>query len=292
MGGQEHFYLEGQAALAAPGEAGQLHRQLDPASERGPAPDRGLLGLKSADVTVEVRGWAAGFGGKETQAAAYAAACALVAAKTGRPAKIRRPRRRHAMTGKRHDFTADYDVGFDGEAGSRASGSPRPRAAAPPSTSASRSTTGRCSTPTIAITPRRRDPQPPAQDPHRLQHRLPRLRRAAGDDGDRAGDRRDRCASRARSARCAPGQSLRPRPRRDALSHDRRGQCRAGADRRAGAKRGYEARRKRSRVRNARHNVLKKGLALTPVKFGISFTTTHLNQAGAWCWSMPTDRST
>ena len=57
-----------------------------------------------------------GFGGKETQAAAYAAACALVVARTGRPAKIRADRDDDmAMTGKRHDFTARYDVGFDGE---------------------------------------------------------------------------------------------------------------------------------------------------------------------------------
>ena len=51
-----------------------------------------LLGLRSADVTVEVRRMGGAFGGKETQAAAYAAACALVAAKTGRPAKIRADR--------------------------------------------------------------------------------------------------------------------------------------------------------------------------------------------------------
>src|SRR5687768_1669998 len=117
MGGQEHFYLEGQAALATPGEGGELHVV---SSTQHPSEVQhliaALLGLKSADVTVEVRRMGGGFGGKETQAAAYAAACALVAAKTGRPAKIRADRDDDmVMTGKRHDFTADYDVGFDGE---------------------------------------------------------------------------------------------------------------------------------------------------------------------------------
>ena len=108
MGGQEHFYLEGQAALATPGEAGQLHVV---SSTQHPSEVQhliaALLGLSSADVTVEVRRMGGAFGGKETQAAAYAAACALVAAKTGRPAKIRADRDDDmVMTGKRHDFTA------------------------------------------------------------------------------------------------------------------------------------------------------------------------------------------
>ncbi|MGZ8351475.1 MAG: molybdopterin cofactor-binding domain-containing protein [Allosphingosinicella sp.] len=117
MGGQEHFYLEGQAALATPGEAGQIHVV---SSTQHPSEVQhliaALLGLRSADVTVEVRRLGGGFGGKETQAAAYAVACALVAAKTKRPARIRADRDDDmVMTGKRHDFTADYDVGFDGE---------------------------------------------------------------------------------------------------------------------------------------------------------------------------------
>ncbi len=93
MGGQEHFYLEGQAALATPGERGQVHVV---SSTQHPSEVQHLiaelLGLSSADVTVEVRRMGGGFGGKETQAAAYAAACALVVARTGRPAKIRADR--------------------------------------------------------------------------------------------------------------------------------------------------------------------------------------------------------
>jgi hypothetical protein len=68
----------------------------------------------------------------------------------------------------------------------------------------------------LLIPLRGRDRLAPAQDPHRLEHRLPRLRRAAGDDGDRAGDGRDRGASRPRSAECrqanlyGPGRDSRP----------------------------------------------------------------------------------
>ncbi|MEO6218090.1 MAG: molybdopterin cofactor-binding domain-containing protein, partial [Sphingomonas sp.] len=115
MGGQEHFYLEGQAALATPGEGGQLHVL---SSTQHPSEVQHLIAkvlkLSHADVTVEVRRMGGAFGGKETQAAAYAVACALVVAKTGRPAKIRADRDDDmAMTGKRHEFAVRYDVGFD-----------------------------------------------------------------------------------------------------------------------------------------------------------------------------------
>ncbi|HEU0066605.1 MAG TPA: molybdopterin cofactor-binding domain-containing protein, partial [Sphingomonas sp.] len=115
LGGQDHFYLEGQIAVATPGEDGQLHVL---SSTQHPSEVQHLiaamLGRSSADVTVEVRRMGGAFGGKETQAALFAAAAALVADRTGRPAKFRCDRDDDmAMTGKRHDFRVDYDVGFD-----------------------------------------------------------------------------------------------------------------------------------------------------------------------------------
>jgi xanthine dehydrogenase large subunit len=94
-GGQEHFYLEGQIAQAVPGEDGQVHIL---SSTQHPSEVQHLvahlLGVPSADVTVEVRRLGGGFGGKETQATAPAAACAMVARLTGRPAAdALRPRR-------------------------------------------------------------------------------------------------------------------------------------------------------------------------------------------------------
>ena len=109
MGGQEHFYLEGQAALATPGEAGPApRRQLDPASERGPASDRRRCSAcSSADV--DRRGPPDGRrvrrqGDPGRRLSPPPARWSP--RKTGRPAKIRADRDDDmVMTGKRHDFT-------------------------------------------------------------------------------------------------------------------------------------------------------------------------------------------
>src|SRR5262249_43976276 len=83
IGGQEHFYLEGQVALAVPGE----NDMMIPSSPQHPSEVQGIvahvLGLPNAAVTVEVRRMGGGFGGKETQAAQWAAIAALAARVTG-----------------------------------------------------------------------------------------------------------------------------------------------------------------------------------------------------------------
>ncbi len=118
LGGQDHFYLEGQIAMAVPCEDGDM---LVYSSTQHPTEVQHLVGkvLAKRDhaVTVEVRRMGGGFGGKETSPAQIAAIAALAAAKTGRPAKLRLDRDDDmVMTGKRHDFLGSYDVGFD-EAG-------------------------------------------------------------------------------------------------------------------------------------------------------------------------------
>ncbi|SEN50980.1 xanthine dehydrogenase molybdopterin binding subunit [Palleronia pelagia] len=115
MGGQEHFYLEGQAALAIPGEGGDMVVQ---SSSQHPTEIQHkvaeALGLPMAAVRCEVRRMGGGFGGKESQGNALAVAAAVVAAVTGRPCKMRYDRDDDMIiTGKRHDFRIDYDVGFD-----------------------------------------------------------------------------------------------------------------------------------------------------------------------------------
>jgi xanthine dehydrogenase molybdopterin-binding subunit B len=114
IGGQDHFYLEGQASLATPREEGDVHVWC---STQHPTEVQHLiarvLGRPDHAVTVEVRRMGGGFGGKETQASLFAAAAALVAVKAGRPAKCRPDRDEDmVMTGKRHDFEVAYDVGF------------------------------------------------------------------------------------------------------------------------------------------------------------------------------------
>ncbi len=122
IGGQEHFYLEGQAALAIPGEAGDLHIH---SSTQHPSEVQHivahLLHLKLAAVTVECRRMGGAFGGKESQATQWAAMAALAAHVTKRACKIRLDRDNDmAMTGKRHDFRADYEIGFDNDGRIRA----------------------------------------------------------------------------------------------------------------------------------------------------------------------------
>ncbi|PZU61056.1 MAG: xanthine dehydrogenase molybdopterin binding subunit [Sphingobium sp.] len=289
MGGQDHFYLEGQIALATPGEDGQVHLL---SSTQHPSEVQHLvahlLHVDSADVTVEIRRMGGGFGGKETQPAMFAAAAALVATKTGRPAKFRCDRDDDmAITGKRHDFAAQYDVGFD-DAG-RITGIRMILA-------------GRCGASTD-LSPAINDRAMfhadncyylPAVEI--VSHRLKTHTVSATAFRGFGGPQGMLVIERVMDA-IAADLGIDPLAVRRANLYDRIGES-SGRDitpyhmqvtdnvapdlidalaRRAG----YEERLAAVRDFNARHTVLKKGLALTPVKFGISFTTTHLNQAGA-----------
>lgn len=115
VGGQEHFYLESQVSLAVPREDGDVYLYCatqDPSSVQHLVAR--VLGVSANAVTVEVRRMGGAFGGKETGATQFAALAALVAVKTGRPAKVRLDRDDDMMmTGKRHDYRFDYEVGFD-----------------------------------------------------------------------------------------------------------------------------------------------------------------------------------
>ena len=117
IGGQEHFYLEGQAALAFPQEGGDMvvHASTQhPTEIQHKVAD--ALGLPMHAVRVETRRMGGGFGGKESQGNALAVACAIVAAKTGRSAKMRYDRDDDmTITGKRHDLRIEYRAGFDDE---------------------------------------------------------------------------------------------------------------------------------------------------------------------------------
>jgi len=115
VGGQDHFYLEGQIALAIPGEDEDVtvHASTQHPSEVQLMVAH-VLGIHLHSVTVNIRRMGGGFGGKETQGNLFAAVAALAAKKWKRACKIR-PDRDDDMTatGKRHDFVVDYDVGFD-----------------------------------------------------------------------------------------------------------------------------------------------------------------------------------
>ena len=284
MGGQDHFYLEGQVALARPGEDGQVHiasSTQHPSEVQHLVAD--LLGVSSADVTVEVRRMGGAFGGKETQAAPFAAAAALVAAKTGRPAKFRCDRDDDmVLTGKRHDFEVGYDVGFDEDGhvlglsltlasrcGATVDLSPaiNDRAMFHADNSywlpAIEIVSERLKTHTVSATAFRGFGGP--QGMLAIERVMDVVAAALGRD-----------PLDVRTANLyGPGCDVTPYGMTvaDNIAPALIERLRHDSD--------YDARRAAVRDFNARHTVLKKGIALAPVKFGISFTTTHLNQAGA-----------
>ncbi len=115
VGGQDHFYLEGQIAAAIPQEDGCV---LVHSSTQHPSEVQQIiahaLGVSANQVVVQCRRMGGGFGGKETQPALIASAAAIMACALRRPVKLRLDRDADMeMTGKRHDFVADYSVGFD-----------------------------------------------------------------------------------------------------------------------------------------------------------------------------------
>ncbi len=115
VGGQEHFYLEGQVAFALPGEDGDIvvHSSTQHPTEVQHICAR-LLGCDFNRITAVVRRLGGGFGGKESNASWVAGAAALAANHTRRPVKLRLPREIDMIaTGKRHGFDYRYTVGFD-----------------------------------------------------------------------------------------------------------------------------------------------------------------------------------
>ena len=116
IGGQDHFYMEGQVAVAIPGEDDEIEIV---ASTQHPSEVQHMvasaLQIQSNLVKVRVRRMGGAFGGKETQSNQFAVIAALAARRNGVPVKLRLDRDDDMIcTGKRHDFLAKYDVGFDG----------------------------------------------------------------------------------------------------------------------------------------------------------------------------------
>lgn len=117
IGGQEHFYLESQIALAIPGEDEDI---VVWSSTQHPSEVQHMvshvLGCANHAVEVKTRRMGGGFGGKETQGNLFACLAAVAAKKLNRAVKFRPDRDEDmAVTGKRHDFRVDYELGFDEE---------------------------------------------------------------------------------------------------------------------------------------------------------------------------------
>ncbi|GAP36215.1 xanthine dehydrogenase molybdopterin binding subunit [Piscinibacter sakaiensis] len=285
VGGQEQFYLEGQISYAIPREDRgiQLH-----CSTQHPTEMQHLvahaLGLASHRVQVECRRMGGGFGGKESQSAPFACIAAVAAAKLQRPVKLRLDRDDDFLiTGRRHCFSYDIDVGYDDEGRVLASEvSMISRAGHSADLSAPVMTRALChydnaywlpevamhgycaKTNTQSNTAFRGFGGP--QGAIAIENVMDSIARRLGKDPLEV--RRVNFYGRTERNVTPYTQVV-----SDNVIH--------GLVDELAASSGYAARRAEIAAWNADSPVLKRGLALTPVKFGISFNVKHFNQAGA-----------
>ena len=285
IGGQDHFYLEGHIAAAVPQEDGGV---LVYSSTQHPSEVQHLvahaLHKHSHDVVVQMRRMGGGFGGKESQPALFACITAILATKTGRPVKLRLDRDDDmTMTGKRHDFIADYDVGYDDSGRITAlavmlasrcgysadlSGPVNDRAICHIDNAYYLEhievVSHRCKTNTVSNTAFRGFGGP--QGMMAIEAVLDDIARKL---------QRDPLDVRRANFYGIEDRNVTPYQMRveDNVIHTIADQLEASSD--------YRARRQRIAAFNAASPLVKRGIALTPVKFGISFNATHYNQAGA-----------
>ena len=285
LGGQDQFYLEGHIAMAIPQDDGCL---LVYSSTQHPDEIQTLVAhatKRSAnDVTVICRRMGGAFGGKESQAALIACIAALLTDKTGRSCKLRLDRDDDMiMTGKRHDFVIDYDVGFDDtgrilgidfEFASRCGMSADLSGPVNDRTMFScdnayflenvRIVSHRCKTNTVSNTAFRGFGGP--QGMFAIEYAIEDIARRLGVDPLLV--RRRNFYGKGERNITQYHQTV-----EDNIIDEIFDQLVASSD--------YEARRTDIHEFNTGSAILKRGIAITPVKFGISFTNTLLNQAGA-----------
>jgi xanthine dehydrogenase large subunit len=283
-GGQEHFYLEGQAALAIPGEGPEMAVF---ASTQHPSEIQHkvaeALGVHFAQVTVETRRMGGGFGGKESQGNALAIACAVAARTTGRPCRMRYDRDDDmTVTGKRHEIRIRYRAGFDD--GGRLAGIVFDQhvrcgwsqdLSLPVADRAMLHADNAYHLPAVRIVSERLRTNTCSNTAFRgfggpqgmlgIERVMDHIAHALG---------RDPLAVRQANL-YGPGRLTTPylQEVEDNIAPELVAELAARSD--------YARRREAVRAFNAESPVLKRGIALTPVKFGISFTLTHLNQAAA-----------
>ncbi|WP_061242521.1 xanthine dehydrogenase molybdopterin binding subunit [Ectopseudomonas composti] len=285
IGGQEHFYLETQISSVMPTEDGGM---LVYTSTQNPTEVQKLvaevLGVPMNKIVIDMRRMGGGFGGKETQAAGPACLCAVIAHLTGRPTKMRLPRMEDmSMTGKRHPFYVEYDVGFDDDgllhgiemdlAGNCGyspdlSGSIVDRAMFHSDNAyflGNATINGhRCKTNTASNTAYRGFGGP--QGMVAIEEVMDAVARSLGKDPLEV--RKRNYYGKTERNVTHYHQTVEHN-----VIHEMTAELEASCE--------YAKRREEIRAFNAKSPVLKKGLAMTPVKFGISFTATFLNQAGA-----------
>ena len=288
VGGQEQFYLEGQISYAIPKEGNGMHVYC---STQHPTEMQHVvshaLHYPSHAVVVECRRMGGGFGGKESQSALWAACAAVSAARLKRPVKLRADRDDDMMvTGKRHCFYYEYEIGYDDQGLITAAKVQMvTRAGFSADLSAPVATRAIChfdntyylsdvdiramagKTNTQSNTAFRGFGGP--QGAIAIEYIVDEIARNLGKDAldVRKLNFYGRNDEEGRNV-TQYGQKV-----KDNVIHELVAQLESET--------AYRARREAIRAFNASSPVLKKGLALTPVKFGIAFNVTHFNQAGA-----------
>ncbi|MFY2507547.1 xanthine dehydrogenase molybdopterin binding subunit [Vibrio pectenicida] len=285
IGGQEHFYLETQVSSAVPTEDGGVQVY---ASTQNPTEVQHkvaqVLNLPINKIIIEVRRMGGGFGGKETQAAIPACLAAVIAHQTKRPTKMRLPRMEDmTLTGKRHPFYNQYKVGFNdagiiegidivlsGDCGYSPdlSSSIVDRAMFHSDNAyylAAATVTGhRCKTNKASNTAFRGFGGP--QGMMTIEHIMDEIAHYLG---------KDPLDIRKANYYGDEGRNITHYHQKieENCLQTITSELEKASD--------YHSRRQSIKKYNKQSPILKKGLAITPVKFGISFTATFLNQAGA-----------
>ncbi|MBW9115239.1 xanthine dehydrogenase molybdopterin binding subunit [Rhizobium cauense] len=287
IGSQEHFYLESHIAMAIPGEDDDITVW---SSTQHPSEIQHIVGhvldIPSNAVTVNVRRMGGGFGGKETQGNQFAALAAIAAKKLKRAIKFRPDRDEDmAATGKRHDFLVDYELGFDGDG----------RIHAVDATYAARC--GFSSDLSGPVTDRalfHADSSYFYPHVHLTSKPLKThtvsntaFRGFGGPQGMLGGERfieeiayavgKDPLEVRKLNFYGQPGSGRTLTPYHQEVEGNIIGRIVDELEQSAD----YQARRNAIVEFNRNNRFIRKGIALTPVKFGISFTLTAFNQAGA-----------
>lgn len=300
IGGQEHFYLEGQAALALPDDQGMVIRcsSQHPTEIQHKVAD--ALGCAMHDVRVEMRRMGGGFGGKESQGNHLAIACAVMARTTGRACKMRYDRDDDMMiTGKRHDFTVKYRIGADQDGKIVAAEFTHlarcgwsPDLSLPVCDRAMLHADSSYFLPNISIESHRLRTNTQSATAFRgfggpqgmlaTEAAIDHLAHVMGLDPTELRQRNYYAAALGAACPQTPGDiSIKRKvqtthygqPVEDFILHELTDKLQRSAD--------FVARKAAVAAWNSTNTTLKKGIALSPVKFGISFTLTHLNQAGA-----------
>lgn len=292
MGGQEHFYLEGQAAFALPGENGDV---LVHSSTQHPTEIQHkvahAIGKPMHAVRVETRRMGGGFGGKESQGNALAVACAIAALKTGKPCKMRYDRDDDMIiTGKRHDFRIDYNCGFDNDGLIQAIDVKHytrcgwaQDLSLPVADRAMLHADNAYNLPNIRIESHRLKTNIQSATAYRgfggpqgmlgMERIVDHIAQTLGVDPAIVRQKNYYASGGSLTGKMKPQTTPYGQEVTDSIVAELTDTLMSSSD--------YSTRRATVDEWNSNNQIIKRGIAMTPVKFGISFTLTHLNQAGA-----------